>query len=67
MERFQLNTYASRRGNHEVMMRGTFANVRLRNQLVLGTEGGFTRNFLTDEVQSVYDAALAYQATGTPS
>ena len=50
VERFQLNTYASRRGNHEVMMRGTFANVRLRNQLVPGVEGGSTHNFLTGEV-----------------
>ena len=49
VERFQLNTYASRRGNHEVMMRGTFANVRLRNQLVPGVEGGFTRNLLSGE------------------
>ncbi|MFE7707592.1 aconitate hydratase [Streptomyces sp. NPDC057486] len=66
VERFQLNTYASRRGNHEVMIRGTFANVRLRNQLVPGTEGGFTRNFLTDKVTSVYDAALGYQEAGVP-
>lgn len=48
--RFQLNTYASRRGNHEVMMRGCFANVRLRNQLVPGVEDGYTRNLFTDEV-----------------
>ena len=66
VERFQLNTYASRRGNHEVMMRGCFANVRLRNQLVPGTEGGLTRNFLTDEVVSVYDAAMGYRDSGTP-
>ena len=46
VERFQLNTYASRRGNHEVMTRGTFANVRLRNHLVPGVEGGYTHNFL---------------------
>jgi aconitate hydratase len=62
VERFALNTYASRRGNHEVMMRGTFANVRLRNQLVPGTEGGYTHNFLTDSVQTVYDAAMTYRA-----
>jgi aconitate hydratase len=66
VERFQLNTYASRRGNHEVMMRGTFANVRLRNQLVPGMEGGSTLNFLTDEVTSMYDAAMAYRAAGVP-
>jgi aconitate hydratase len=66
VERFQLNTYASRRGNHEVMMRGTFANVRLRNRLVPGVEGGFTRSFLTGEVTSVYDAAMAYRDAGTP-
>lgn len=61
MERFQLNTYASRRGNNQVMMRGCFANVRLRNQLVPGIEGGFTRSLLTEEISSVYDAALAYR------
>ncbi|NYE35363.1 aconitate hydratase [Nocardioides cavernae] len=66
VERFQLNTYASRRGNHEVMMRGCFANVRLRNQLVPGVEGGSTRNQLTGEVQSVYDAAMAYRQAGVP-
>nr|MDT0659755.1 aconitate hydratase AcnA [Micromonospora sp. DSM 115978] len=59
-----LNTYASRRGNHEVMMRGTFANVRLRNHLVPGTEGGFALH--NGSVVSVYDAAMAYRATGTP-
>jgi aconitate hydratase len=66
VERFQLNTYASRRGNHEVMMRGCFANVRLRNQLVPGVEGGSTLNLLTGETQSVYDAAMAYRAAGVP-
>jgi aconitate hydratase len=64
--RFQLNTYASRRGNHEVMMRGCFANVRLRNQLVPGKVGGWTRNFLTGAVDSVYDAALAYRDAQVP-
>jgi aconitate hydratase len=64
--RFELNTYASRRGNHEVMMRGCFANVRLRNQLVPGTVGGWTRNLRTGEVLSVYDAAQAYRADGVP-
>jgi aconitate hydratase len=66
VERFQLNTYASRRGNHEVMMRGCFANVRLRNQLVPGLEGGVTRNLLTGETQSIYDAAAHYRQNGVP-
>jgi aconitate hydratase len=66
VERFELNTYASRRGNHEVMMRGCFANVRLRNQLVPGKVGGWTRNLLTGDVVSVYDAALAYREAGVP-
>ncbi len=66
VERFQLNTYASRRGNHEVMMRGCFANLRLRNQLVPGVEGGMTRNFLTGEIESVYDAARAYRQAAVP-
>ncbi|WP_448624342.1 aconitate hydratase AcnA [Geodermatophilus sp. URMC 64] len=64
--RFELNTYASRRGNHEVMMRGCFANVRLRNQLVPGTVGGWTQNLFTGEVTSVYDAALAYREPHVP-
>lgn len=58
------NSYGSRRGNHEVMIRGTFANVRLRNQLAPGTEGGFTKNFLTGEVTTIYDAAEAYAEKG---
>ncbi|MCV2490775.1 aconitate hydratase [Geodermatophilus sp. YIM 151500] len=66
VSRFELNTYASRRGNHEVMMRGCFANVRLRNQLVPGTVGGWTQNLLTREVTSVYDAALAYRELDVP-
>jgi aconitate hydratase len=63
--RFDLNTYASRRGNHEVMMRGCFANVRLRNHLVPGTEGGVTLG-PDGTVTSVYDAALAYRDADTP-
>jgi aconitate hydratase A / 2-methylisocitrate dehydratase len=62
------NSYGSRRGNHEVMMRGTFANIRLRNQLAPGTEGGVTR-FLGDdsgEEMSIYDAAMRYAESGTP-
>jgi len=59
------NSFGSRRGNHEVMMRGTFANVRIRNQIADGTEGGFTTYFPTGEVTSVYDASMRYQADGT--
>jgi aconitate hydratase len=64
--RFELNTYASRRGNHEVMMRGCFANVRLRNELVPGVEGGYTRDFTDGQIKPVYDAALTYGAAGAP-
>jgi len=60
------NSFGSRRGNHEVMMRGTFANVRIRNHIAHGTEGGFTTHFPTDEVISVFDASMRYQAEGTP-
>ncbi|HET7474685.1 MAG TPA: aconitate hydratase [Dermatophilaceae bacterium] len=61
------NSYGSRRGNHEVMIRGTFANIRLRNQLLDGVEGGFTRNFLDEGEQStIYDASMAYQRAGVP-
>ena len=60
------NSYGSRRGNHEVMMRGTFANVRLRNKLVPGVEGGFTRYLPTGEQMAIYDAAMRYQEDGTP-
>src|SRR5690625_64713 len=62
------NSYGSRRGNHEVMIRGTFANVRLRNQLAPGTEGGFTRDFTKPDapVTSIYDAAQSYLAQKTP-
>ena len=59
------NTYGSRRGNHEVMMRGTFANVRLRNKLVPGVEGGFTRHLTSGQQMSIYDAAMRYQDEGT--
>jgi aconitate hydratase len=60
------NSYGSRRGNHEVMMRGTFANVRLRNQLAPGTEGGVTRHLPDGELMSIYDAAMKYLAEGVP-
>jgi aconitate hydratase len=60
------NSYGSRRGNHEVMMRGTFANIRLRNQLAPGTEGGVTRHLPDDEQMSIYDAAMRYAEEGVP-
>jgi aconitate hydratase len=60
------NSYGSRRGNHEVMMRGTFANIRLRNQLAPGTEGGWTRHQPDDEEMSIYDAALRYREEACP-
>jgi aconitate hydratase len=66
VERRDFNSYGSRRGNHEVMIRGTFANIRLRNQLAPGTEGGVTKNLLTGEVSSIYEASEAYQAAGVP-
>jgi aconitate hydratase len=66
VERRDFNSYGSRRGNHEVMIRGTFANIRLRNQLVPGTEGGVTKNHLTGETTSIYDASMAYQEAGLP-
>jgi len=60
------NSFGSRRGNHEVMMRGTFGNVRIRNELLEGKEGGYTRHFPTDEVLPIYDASMRYQEAGTP-
>ena len=66
VERRDFNSYGSRRGNHEVMIRGTFANIRLRNQLVPGVEGGVTVNHLTGEQTSIYDAAVAYADAGVP-
>jgi aconitate hydratase len=62
----EFNSYGSRRGNHEVMVRGTFANVRLRNQLAPGTEGGFTTYLPTGEVMSIFNASALYQASKTP-
>jgi aconitate hydratase len=66
--RGDFNSYGSRRGNHEVMIRGTFANIRLRNQLAPGTEGGFTRDFTLDggPVSTIYEASEHYLAAGTP-
>ncbi len=66
VEPVDFNSYGSRRGNHEVMMRGTFANVRLRNKLVPGVEGGFTRQIPSGEQMAIYDAAMKYQDEGTP-
>ncbi len=65
--RKDFNSYGSRRGNHEVMIRGTFGNIRLRNQLLDGVEGGYTRNFLAGGEQTfIYDASSSYQAAGVP-
>jgi len=72
VQRKDFNSYGSRRGNHEVMIRGTFANIRLRNQIAPGTEGGFTRDFTASQdaavapVTTVYDAAVTYAAAGIP-
>ncbi|HLT91968.1 MAG TPA: aconitate hydratase AcnA [Woeseiaceae bacterium] len=66
VEPHDFNSYGSRRGNHEVMMRGTFANIRLRNQLAPGTEGGWTRHQPSGEQMTIYDAALRYKQEGTP-
>ncbi|OMH29681.1 aconitate hydratase [Tersicoccus phoenicis] len=67
VERKDFNSYGSRRGNHEVMIRGTFANIRIKNQLLDGVEGGFTRDFTNGgEQAAVYDASVNYQAAGTP-
>lgn len=66
VERADFNSYGSRRGNHEVMMRGTFANIRIRNEMVPGVEGGMTRLIPGNEVMSIYDAAMRYQEQGTP-
>ena len=60
------NSYGARRGNHEVMMRGTFANIRLRNQLAPGTEGGWTTYQPAGDVMTIYDAAMKYKAAGVP-
>src|SRR5258708_16304071 len=60
------NSYGSRRGNHQVMMRGTFANVRIKNLMVPGTEGGVTKHQPDGERMSIYAAALKYQTEGTP-
>lgn len=67
IDRKDFNSYGSRRGNHEVMIRGTFANIRLKNMLLNGVEGGFTRNFLDNGTQTtIYEASAAYQSGGVP-
>ena len=68
VDRGDFNSYGSRRGNHEVMIRGTFANIRLKNQLLDGVEGGYTRDFTTSggEQSFIYDASQNYQRSGTP-
>jgi aconitate hydratase len=66
VEQKDFNSYGSRRGNHEVMVRGTFANIRLRNQLAPGTEGGFTRHLPDGEDMTIYDASVQYAEEGTP-
>jgi aconitate hydratase len=66
VEAVDYNSYGSRRGNHEVMMRGTFANVQIRNQIAPDTKGGYAKHFPTGEVGFVYDVAMRYKAEGTP-
>ena len=66
VERTDFNSYGSRRGNHEVMMRGTFANIRIRNEMVPGVEGGYTKHFPSNEQLAIYDAAMKYQSEGVP-
>jgi len=67
VSRADFNSYGSRRGNHEVMIRGTFANIRLKNLLLDGVEGGFTKNFLDGGTQTtIYEASMAYQEAGVP-
>ena len=66
VERTDFNSYGSRRGNHEVMMRGTFANIRIRNEMVPGVEGGYTKHFPSNEQLAIYDAAMKYQEEGVP-
>lgn len=61
------NSYGSRRGNHEVMMRGTFANIRIRNKMLPGIEGGYTKHIPTGETLAIYDAAMRYKEEGTPT
>jgi aconitate hydratase len=66
VSRAEFNSYGARRGNHEVMMRGTFANIRIRNRILDNVEGGLTRYAPTGETMPIYDAAMAYKHDGTP-
>ncbi len=66
IDKINFNSYGARRGNHEVMMRGTFANIRIRNEMAPGTEGGVTTYVPENNVMSIFDAAMKYQATSTP-
>lgn len=66
VEPLQFNSYGSRRGNHEIMMRGTFANIRLRNEMAPGTTGGVTRHMPSGEQMSIYDAAMRYKSEAVP-
>jgi aconitate hydratase len=66
VNRADFNSYGARRGNHEVMMRGTFANIRIKNQMTPGIEGGVTKHIPTGEVMPIYDAAMRYKEAGTP-
>jgi aconitate hydratase len=66
VEPLDFNSYGSRRGNHEVMMRGTFANIRIKNAMAGGAEGGFTRYIPDGEIEPIYDAAMKYQKDGAP-
>jgi aconitate hydratase len=66
VSRPDFNSYGARRGNHEVMMRGTFANIRIKNQMLPGTEGGMTKHIPSGEVLPIYDAAMRYKSDGTP-
>jgi aconitate hydratase len=66
VEAKDFNQYGTRRGNHEVMMRGTFANIRLKNEMVPGIEGGFTHHYTTDQPEPIYDVAMRYKKEHTP-
>ncbi len=66
VEKIDFNSYGARRGHHEVMMRGTFANIRIKNQMVPGVEGGITKHYPSGQQVPIYDAAVKYQAEGTP-
>jgi aconitate hydratase len=62
----EFNQYGTRRGNHQVMMRGTFANIRIKNQILIGTEGGYTKHYPDGETMPIYDAAMRYREEGVP-